>query len=399
MTEGRSLRMRLEGRIERASLWRDRTLATFPVRVWRNFSYNNGFLLSAGMSYYVLFALFALLYIVFAGAGLWLGASTRAIDALVDVMNTYIPGLIGESGLFSREQVTQVAKESTGVLGITGAIAVGVALWTAISAVTFTRRAVRDIFGLPFDARSYWLLKLRDLFAAVIFGGAMLLGAVLSWAGVWAVEQLFHLLKWNTGSLLFQISVRAISIFVAFVLDAGALALLVRFLTGTSLRWRYIWPGALLGGGAMVVLQLGAGLLLSRAPSNPLLASFTVIVGLLLWCRWLAIVVLMASSWIAVTASDNDQPLEQADETAARQAAERALLMDAQVRLRHAQDELDKAPWYRRSAAKRGVLHAAQAVSALQAKHTAATPAAPSAPPDAAADAAGGASGDVGGRP
>ncbi len=391
--------MRLEGRIERASLWRDRTLATFPVRVWRNFSYNNGFLLSAGMSYYVLFALFALLYIVFAGAGLWLGASTRAIDALVDVMNTYIPGLIGESGLFSREQVTQVAKESTGVLGITGAIAVGVALWTAISAVTFTRRAVRDIFGLPFDARSYWLLKLRDLFAAVIFGGAMLLGAVLSWAGVWAVEQLFHLLKWNTGSLLFQISVRAISIFVAFVLDAGALALLVRFLTGTSLRWRYIWPGALLGGGAMVVLQLGAGLLLSRAPSNPLLASFTVIVGLLLWCRWLAIVVLMASSWIAVTASDNDQPLEQADETAARQAAERALLMDAQVRLRHAQDELDKAPWYRRSAAKRGVLHAAQEVSALQAKHTAATPAAPSAPPDTATDAASGASGDVGGRP
>lgn len=391
--------MRLEGRIERASLWRDRTLATFPVRVWRNFSYNNGFLLSAGMSYYVLFALFALLYIVFAGAGLWLGASTRAIDALVDVMNTYIPGLIGDSGLFSREQVTQVAKESTGVLGITGAIAVGVALWTAISAVTFTRRAVRDIFGLPFDARSYWLLKLRDLFAAVIFGGAMLLGAVLSWAGVWAVEQLFHLLKWNTGSLLFQISVRAISIFVAFVLDAGALALLVRFLTGTSLRWRYIWPGALLGGGAMVVLQLGAGLLLSRAPSNPLLASFTVIVGLLLWCRWLAIVVLMASSWIAVTASDNDQPLEQADETAARQAAERALLMDAQVRLRHAQDELDKAPWYRRSAAKRGVLHAAQAVSALQAKHTPAAPAAPSAPPDTATDAASGASGDVGGRP
>ncbi len=285
------------------------------------------------------------------------------------------------------------------MLGITGAIAVGVALWTAISAVTFTRRAVRDIFGLPFDARSYWLLKLRELFAAVIFGGAMLLGAVLSWAGVWAVEQLFHLLKWNTGSLLFQISVRAISIFVAFVLDAGALALLVRFLTGTSLRWRYIWPGALLGGGAMVVLQLGAGLLLSRAPSNPLLASFTVIVGLLLWCRWLAIVVLMASSWIAVTASDNDQPLEQADETAARQAAERALLMDAQVRLRHAQDELDKAPWYRRSAAKRGVLHAAQEVSALQAKHTAATPAAPSAPPDTATDAASGASGDVGGRP
>lgn len=349
--------------MERASLWRDRTLATFPVRVWRNFSYNNGFLLSAGMSYYVLFALFAILYIVFAGAGLWLGASARAIDALIDVMNTYIPGLIGDPGLFSRDDVTQIARDSTGVLGITGAIAVGVAIWTAIGAVTFTRRAVRDIFGLPFDSRSYWLLKARDLFSAVIFGGAILAGAVLSWVGVWAVEQVFHLLGWNTGSLVFQIAVRAVSIIVAFVLDAGALALLVRFLTGTSLQWRFIWPGAFLGGGAMVVLQLGAGLLLSRVPSNPLLASFTVIVGLLLWCRWLAIVVLMASSWIAVTASDNDQPLEQEDEAAARRAEQEAVLLAARVQLRRAQEDLADAPWYRRSAAKRAVLHAAQAVS------------------------------------
>ena len=359
--------MRLEGRVERASEWRDRTLATFPVRVWRNFSYNNGFLLSAGMSYYVLFALFALLYIAFAGAGLWLGASSRAIDALIDVMNTYIPGLIGEPGLFSRDDVAQVARESTGVLGVTGAIAVGVALWTAIGSVTFTRRAVRDIFGLPFDSRSYWLLKARDLFSAVIFGGAMLVGAVLSWLGVWALEQAFRLLQWNTGSWVFEVAVRAVSIIIAFALDAGALALLVRFLTGTSLQWRLIWPGAMIGGAAMVVLQLGAGLLLSRAPSNPLLASFAVIVGLLLWCRWLAIVVLTASSWIAVTAADNDQPLEQEDEAAARRAEHEAVLLAARVQLRRAQEALDAAPWYRRSAAKRAVLHAAQAVSDAEA--------------------------------
>lgn len=349
--------------MERASLWRDRTLATFPVRVWRNFSFNNGFLLSAGMSYYVLFALFALIFIVFAGAGLWLGASERAIDALIDVMNTYIPGLIGDPGLFSRADVTEVARESTGVLGITGAIAVGFALWTAISAVTFTRRAVRDIFGLPFDARGYWMLKARDLFAAVIFGGATLLGAVLSWVGVWAVETVFGLLGWNTASWAFQASVQAVSVIVVFALDAAALALLVRFLTGTSLRWRDIWPGALLGGGAMTILQLGAGLLLSRVPGNPLLASFAVIVGLLLWCRLLAIVVLLASSWIAVTAVDHDQPLEQEDEAAARRAEEEALLMAARVQLRRAQDELAAAPWYRRSSARRAVLHAAQAVS------------------------------------
>lgn len=365
MSDRAPLRTRLEVPLERVIELKDRTLAAFPVRVWRNFSYSNGFLLSAGMSYYVLFALFALLYVAFAGAGLWLGASDAAIGALVRLMNTYIPGLIGidGEGLVSVDDVTEIAKSSGGVLGVTGAIALGVALWTAVGAVTFTRRAVRDLFGLPFDARSYWLLKARDFFSAIVFGGAMLVGAVVSWAGVWALEQLYHLLGWSTGSWPFDLSVRLLSVVVAFALDAAALALLVRFLTGTVLRWRYIWPGALLGGGAMVILQLGAGLLLSRVPGNPLLASFAVIVGLLLWCRWLAIVVLIAASFIAVTAMDHDQPLEREDETAARKAEEQALLLAARVRLRRAEDAAVEAPWYRRSSARRAVRRAQDALA------------------------------------
>lgn len=354
MSAPRPLRARLEAPLERVTELKDRTLAAFPVRVWRNFSFSNGFLLSAGMSYYVLFALFALLYVAFAGAGLWLGASSLAIEALVRLVNTYIPGLIApEGGLFSVQDVTEIAQNASGVLGITGAIAVGVALWTAVSAVTFTRRAVRDLFGLPFDARAYWLLKVRDFFAAIVFGGAMFIGAVLISLTVWALEQMFLLFDWSTGTWFFSFGAQTVSVIVAFALDAAALAMLVRFLTGTQLHWRFIWPGAMLGGGAMVVLQLGAGLLLSRVPSNPLLASFTVIIGLLLWCRWLAIVVLMAASWIAVAAEDKDQPLEHEDEATARRAEEQALLLAARVQVRRAQETLDESPWYRRPAARR----------------------------------------------
>ncbi len=312
MSERPLIRERFEAPIERATALKDRTLAAFPVRVWRNFSLHNGFLLSAGMSYSVLFALFALIYIAFAGAGLWLGASDAAIDALISVMNTYIPNIIGDAGLTDRDGVVSIAQDATGVLGITGAIAVAAGIWTAIGAVTFTRRAVRDIFGLPFDVRRYWVLKGRDAFGALIFGGAMLLGALLSWIGVWALERLYDWFDWTTRSALFTLSARGLSLLAALLLDVGALALLVRFLTGTMIRWRSIWPGAILGGSAMVVLQLSAGLLLSHAPSNPLLASFAVIVGLLLWCRWMAIVVLLASSWIAVAAEDHHQPVTDA---------------------------------------------------------------------------------------
>ncbi|WP_144797341.1 YihY/virulence factor BrkB family protein [Microbacterium paludicola] len=352
------LRERLEGPLERATELKDRTLEIFVVRVWRGFLRGNGFLLSAGMSYYVLFSLFAIVFVSFAAVGLWLGASEQAIDMLIRLANSYLPGLIGEPGLISRQEVVDIATTSTGLLSLTGAVAVGFAAWTAISAVTFTRRAIRDIFGLPFDTRSYWVLKGRDLIAGVLFGCALLLGAALSVLSVWALEWLFDVFSWDETSWVMSSAGRTLWMTSAFLVDAGALASLVRFLVGADLRWRFIWPASLLGGAAMVVLQLAAGLLLTRVPSNPLLASFAVIISLLLWCRLLSSVVLVAASWIAVTAADHDHPLELEDEAAARLAEQEALVLAARVQLRRARDAYDTAPWYRRARAARVVQRA-----------------------------------------
>src|SRR5690606_26757564 len=147
-----------------------------------------------------------------------------------------------------------------------------------------------------------------------LFGGALLLGALLSTLGVWALTQAFALVGWSTRSWLFTLGVRLLTVAVIFAVNTFALAALVRFLTGTSIPWRTIWPGAALGGGVLVVLQLALGLLLSYVPANPLLATFAVLVGLLLWCRWISIVVLAAASWIAVAADDKDHPLTEEDE-------------------------------------------------------------------------------------
>lgn len=295
---------------------KERTLDAFPVRVWRRFLRHNGFLLSAGMSYQGLFALFGLLYITFAAVGLWLGGSERAIRALTDAVNAYLPGIIGERGIASPADVQAIAESTTGVLSLTGAIAVVVVIWTATTAVTFTRRAVRDIFGLPFDSRNFVLLKFWDLLAAAAFGLALLIGSILSVVGVWAIAQLLDALGWEAGRPIYEVGVRVSSVLITFGLDAVALALLVRFLTGTGLPWRRIWPGALLGGAAVVVLQLGVGLLLSHTPSNPLLSTFAVVVAMLLWCRWVSAVILVAAAWIAVGAADRDQPID-IDATAA----------------------------------------------------------------------------------
>ncbi|WP_454129820.1 YihY/virulence factor BrkB family protein [Microbacterium aurum] len=352
------LRERFDEPIERATEITRRTLAWFPIRVWRHFLQHNGFLLAAAISYQSLFAIFAVLYTAFAIVGVWLGGSQPAIDALISIVNSYIPGIIGEApgqGLVTRADVAAIAQQSASVLAITGAVALLVALWTAIGFVTFTRRAVRDIFGLPFDSRNYVLLKARDFVAAALFGLALVLGAALSWIAGGAVELIFDLLGLEGSSGWVWIVSRIASILVAFALNTAALAGLIRFLTGTSLQWRLILPGAALGGGAMIVLQFGAGLLLYYSPSNPLLATFSVVIGFLLWFRLVGIVILVAASWVALTATDADVPIIEQSGDDRRRAEYQALLLAAQVRLRDAREAHDAAPWYRRLPARRAV--------------------------------------------
>jgi membrane protein len=182
---------------------------------------------------------------------------------------------------------------------------------------------------------------------------------VLSWV--------LSLFGWDSGSDGVSIGIRIGTVLVSFALMSAALAAMVRFLTGTSLHWGTIWPGALLGGGAMTVLQYGAGFLLSYTPSNPLLATFAIFIGLLLWFRVNGVVMLVASSWIAVAALDRDLPLEQQTEAERRAAEYETLLTAARIRMRDAHVARENAPWYRALTARAAVRDAEREFAHLQA--------------------------------
>jgi membrane protein len=342
-----AVRERLDQPIARAA----RIAQLFPVRVWRHFLRHNGFLLAAGMSYQGLFAMFSALYLAFAGIGLWLGGSKTAIDGLIRIVNGYIPGIISANGLVKPEQVEAVAQESGRLLGVTGGVAGVVVVWTTIGFVTFTRRAVRDTFGLPFDLRNYLLLKARDFVASVLFGIALLIGALLGSVTTGAVDLVFGLIGWTRETAWWSLGARGVSLLVAFAVNALALASLFRFLTGTALTWRRTWPGALVGSAGLVVLQVAAGFLFVYTPANPLLATFTVLIGFLLWFRLVGIVILVAAAWIAVAADDRDVPLRSPEDRRAMEQT--ALVIAAQVAVREAEERAALARWPRRCSAKR----------------------------------------------
>lgn len=352
---GSGLRERLDQPIGRANQLTRRTLKSFPVRVWRHFLQHNGFLLAASISYQSLFSIFAALYFAFALAGAWIGPRREIVAALIAVIDTYVPDLVATDGVVSPSAVEAIARDSGGVLAVTGVVAFVVAVWTAIGFVTFTRRAVRDIFVLPYDARNFFLLKARDLVAALLFGAALVVGAGLSTFATGALNDVLEALGIGDSATWAQVLGRALSVVVAFAIASAAMAGLFRFLSGTSLPWRAIWPGALLAGAGLLVLQLGAGTLLTYTPSNPLLVTFSVFVGLLLWFRLNGVVILVAASWIAISAADHEIPLAQVSDAERRRRELEALAVAAEVQLRRRLAERETAPWWKRGSAERRV--------------------------------------------
>lgn len=59
-----------------------------------------------------------------------------------------------------------------------------------------------------------------------------------------------------------------------------------------------------MGATGLAVLKMLGSRLLTASGGNPLLASFTAIIGLMIWFNLISQVILMSASWIAVGASD-----------------------------------------------------------------------------------------------
>ncbi|MFF2493137.1 YihY/virulence factor BrkB family protein [Agromyces sp. NPDC058064] len=363
---------RFEEPISRVNTITKKTLALFPVRVWRHFLARNGFILAAGLSYQALFAIFAAVYVVFAVAGIWLTSNDDTLQAFINLLNSYAPGLIGPNGIISNDDLTEIAQSSTGVLGWTGVIALIGLIWTAIGWITYARMSVRSIFGLPKDTRAYALLKARDFLAGFAFGAVLIIASVLSVASTSFISWLFDLVDAPNASGWESFLVQFGSILVVFVIDTLALAVMFRFLSGAAMPWRRMWVGSLLGSGAISVMQMLSGLLVQSATRNPLLATFTVFIALLLWFHLTSIVILTAASWIAVEAADANETLRNVSpeqlEAEARQRERDALLTAARVRVRDARDALAATRWFDRLPAKRRLARAEQDLADLEAR-------------------------------
>jgi membrane protein len=112
--------------------------------------------------------------------------------------------------------------------------------------------------------------------------------------------------KSGIGKIIFQV----IGLLVVFIFDTVILAAIIRILSGVPIPWRILRNGTLLGGFALMLLKVLGSYVLTRPESNPLLASFTVFIGLLIYFNFASRIYLLATSWVAVGMKDSEVELE-----------------------------------------------------------------------------------------
>jgi membrane protein len=326
-----------------------------PYRVYINFSHSDGNLRAAGMGFQALFAIFAAIWVGFSVAGLWLASNQELLDALIQIINRAVPGLIGPDGIIQPEDFAS----TTTTFGWTGAIALIGLLWTAIGWLYYTRQAVRAIFGLSRDTTNYVLQKIRDLGLALAFGVVLIISGILTILSTQALTFLLVLLGLDQDSFWTNATARFSALIVSLLLNVFVLASMFRVMSRVVIPWRNLLFGSLLGSAALSGLSALAGLLLGTANKNPLLATFTVFVGLLVWFNLVSRVMLLAGSWIAVGMFDRGisprivTPEQRAAEEAAQEQQARVIV--ARAELEDAKDELAQARWWQRLAAQRKV--------------------------------------------
>lgn len=319
------------GAIDKAKALIDWGKSLFPVRVWTHYLTSRGPLLASGLSYGAVFATFAALWAGFSIAGLVLQSNDELRTAFFVLLNTSVPGLIdlGDGGLIDPALLLEAT-----VLTWTGAIAVVGLLFTAVGWLMSARNAVRIIFGLPRPLTNFFLLKLKDFGLALAFGVALVVSSALLVFSTQALSVALDFLGIDPDSAFSATLGRVIGLALMFALDAVVLAALFRTLSDLLIPWRRLIWGSLLGAAGLGGLKVLGSALLGGVSSNPLLASFAVFLGLMIWFNLVCQVILVAASWIAVGMADAgiiaDPKLEAKRlEDELRQAEQRARELEA----------------------------------------------------------------------
>jgi membrane protein len=255
-------------------------------RVYEEFGKDRIMSVAAGVTYYALLALFPAIAALVSIYGLF--ADPVTIQEHLNALSGILPG--GALDII-REQVTRIAAQGGGTLGVSFVIGLAVSLWSANAGM----KAIFDALNIVYDEdekRGFFALNLQSLgftLGAIVFLllaviGIVVLPIVLNFIGLGSgVEWILSLARWP------------------ILLAAVVLGLAVLYRYGPSrdrADWKWVTPGGI----AAAVLWLVVSMLFSWYVSNfgsynETYGSLGAVIGFMTWI-WLSTVVVLCGAEI-----------------------------------------------------------------------------------------------------
>ncbi|HEX3613463.1 MAG TPA: YhjD/YihY/BrkB family envelope integrity protein [Sporichthyaceae bacterium] len=275
-----------------------RPIGVHLLTAWARFSDAEGGKQAAAVTYFGFLSFFPLVALAFAALGFVVEWFPHVYGDLTTEISRALPGLVGnQPGQVNVGQIAD-AREGAGAIGVAGLV------WAGTGWIDALRQAVRQIWGHgSHEDTNFLLRRLRDFGVLALLGGAMLLSVGLSTVGTIATGRVVGGLGF-TGNEFVQWLIRAAALGIAVLGSTALFAVMFVGMSGTHIPRRELRRGALLAAVGYEVLKIFATLLLGHTVRNPVYATFSVAVGLLVWINLVTRMTLFAAAWTATYPPD-----------------------------------------------------------------------------------------------
>ncbi|MFD3685528.1 YihY/virulence factor BrkB family protein [Nocardiopsis sp. NPDC058631] len=259
------------------------------VRAYERYADRNGSQLAGAVTYFAFLSFFPLLALAFAAVGFLATMQVEVGDYLQTALDDVLPGLSDQLPI---DQIAN-ARVGASVIGTLGL------LYAGLSAVSALREALHSIWLKNFrEGPNFLLRKAGDLLVMLGLGVALLFAVAFTSIAQAATHWLLSLVGLD-GSFPANLTLRLLALAIAVAVNMGIFVLAFSLLSGSGRPARMMWRGALLGAVGFEILKAAAALLLSGTLSNPVYASFAVLVGLLVWINLVMRLTMFSAAWTA----------------------------------------------------------------------------------------------------
>ena len=268
------------------------------IRAYGHFDERNGGFLSAGLTYYTIFALFPLLMVSFAVVGFVLARDPKLLTTIDGHIREAVSGTLGQQ-LVDLMNSAINARASVGVIGL------ATAAWAGLGWMSHLRGAVTDMWwDEQFDSPGFVRNKLSDLVAMV--GTSVVILATLALTAPGHAAPMRAVLKWLGvpdfsvfGEIFRGVSI-LVSLLVSWMLFTWMIGRLPRHRVSVADSAR---AGLLAAIGFELFKQVGS-IYLRLVLRSPAGATFGPVLGLMLFSYVTAYLVLFATAWAATLSGD-----------------------------------------------------------------------------------------------